>query len=46
MNETTAVFWVAFLFMLRFGLPLMIVLGGGYVWNYWLDSQARRGKAV
>ena len=46
MNEILAVFVVAFLIALRFGLPLALILGGGYLINNWVEHQVQPEKIV
>ncbi len=37
MNETTVILIIVLLFALRFGLPLVLMVGSGYVENRWLN---------
>lgn len=46
MDEMTATLWIAFLFALRFALPLGIVLGGSYLVNSWFAYMTRHEKSV
>lgn len=46
MNTGTAVLLIGFLIVLRFGLPLALMVGGGYLSNAWLKRQAQRERIV
>ena len=46
MNEGTAILWIIFLFVLRFGLPVTLFFGSGYLVNAWLEFQARRERTA
>jgi surface polysaccharide O-acyltransferase-like enzyme len=44
MSETMAVFWIMILFIARFAIPLLFILGSGHLFNTWLARQNQAAK--